>query len=203
MSKPEILRGYRDDAPSLIPRFEALRTLDVLAPAAALLPKVPSRILDVGAGTGRDAAWLVANGHQVVAVEPVDELREAGMRLHPSERIRWVKDELPSLDSLENDAAGYDLVLVVGVWQHLMPEEHAQAVGVLADKVAPRGRLIMSLRQGPGAASRLCYPADPTAIVAYAKNAGLRLEMRCETRSLQQENRDQGVTWTWVSLDRL
>lgn len=202
MSRPEVLRGYADVAAELIPRFEALRPLDVLGPVAALLPKLPSRILDVGAGTGRDAAWLVESGHHVVAVEPVDELREAGMRLHPSEQIKWVNDELPSLETLQNDAAGYDLVLVAGVWQHLLPKDHRQALRVLADKVQPRGRLIISLRHGPGPASRPCYPADPDCVVAYAEDAGLRLQMRCFAPSIQQGNRDLGVTWTWVSLER-
>ncbi|HYJ51710.1 MAG TPA: methyltransferase domain-containing protein [Allosphingosinicella sp.] len=92
MDKPDILQGYAANAAELIPRFDALSTRDVLAPVAALLPARPSRVLDIGAGTGRDAAWLADQGHHVVAVEPVEELREAGMALHPSERIAWVKD---------------------------------------------------------------------------------------------------------------
>jgi hypothetical protein len=37
-------------------------------------------------------------GHRVVAVEPTDELREAGMTLHKSMGIEWVADGLPDLD---------------------------------------------------------------------------------------------------------
>ena len=40
-----------------------------------LLPRPPGRALDVGAGTGRDAAWLARLGFQVVAVEPSGVLR--------------------------------------------------------------------------------------------------------------------------------
>jgi protein-L-isoaspartate O-methyltransferase len=32
-------------------------------------------VLDIGSGTGRDAAGLAAMGHSVVAVEPTAELR--------------------------------------------------------------------------------------------------------------------------------
>ena len=46
----------------------------------ALIPATPSRVLDVGAGTGRDAAALAALGHSVVAVEPTPELRAHGQR---------------------------------------------------------------------------------------------------------------------------
>jgi protein-L-isoaspartate O-methyltransferase len=140
MSKPDILRGYAVDAPELIPRFEAIRIEELLAPGAAMLPGSPSRILEIGAGTGRDAAWPAERGYQVVAVEPVDELREAGMALHFSERIVWIKDQLPALKGLV-DASTYDLVLVLAVWQHILPTEHRLAVETLAEKLTSKGRL--------------------------------------------------------------
>jgi len=93
-------------------------------------------------------------------------------------------------------------VLVIAVWQHLPPVEHREAIGVLADKLAPRGRLILSLRHGPGAAARPCHPADAERIVAYAKDAGLELRMRRSAESVQQRNRDLRVTWTWLCFER-
>ncbi len=202
MSQPDILRGYAVNAPELIPEFEAIRTLDVLAPVAAMLPSEPSRVLEIGAGTGRDAAWLVEQGHNVVAVEPVDELREAGMALHPSDKIQWVKDWLPTLHRLRDDSSGFNLILVVAVWQHLLPQDHRQAIRTLAGKVASEGRLIMSLRHGPGSTSRPCYPADPDGIIRYAEDAGVRLLMRSSAQSVQQKNRDRRVTWTWLCFEQ-
>ena len=202
MSQPDVLHGYAVAAPELIPAYEALRTPDVLAPAEALLPVRPSRILDVGAGTGRDAAWFAERGHSVVAVEPVPPFRQAGMALHPSHRIRWLDDRLPSLDRLRGEAARYDLILVIGVWQHLPPEEHRQAIGTLSVMLAAEGRLIISVRHGPGSPTRPCFSADPDRIVGYAEDAGMRLRMRRSAGSLQQGNRDLGVTWTWLCFER-
>ena len=201
MSKPDILRGYAFDAAELIPQFEAIRTEEVLAPVAAMLPDSPSRILEIGAGTGRDAAWLAERGHRVVAVEPVDELREAGMALHLSERIEWVKDRLPALEGLAG-ATAYDLVLVLAVWQHLLPADHGDAVETLAGTLAFGGRLILSLRHGPGSPLRPCYCASPEEIVGFAEDAGLRLLMRRAAKSIQQRNRHRGVTWTWLCFER-
>lgn len=192
MSQPDILRGYAVEAAELIPEFEAIRTLDVLAPMAAMLPSEPSRVLEIGAGTGRDAAWLVEQSHNVIAVEPVDELREAGMALHPSDKIQWVKDWLPTLHQIRYDSSGFNLILVVAVWQHLLPQDHRQAIRTLAGKVASEGCLIMSLRHGPGSTSRICYPADPDGIIRYAEDAGMRLLMRSSAKSVQQKNRDRG-----------
>lgn len=201
MDQDAVLRGYAQDAADLIPRYEALQTPDVLAPIGDLLPDEGCRVLDVGAGTGRDAAWLTARGHRVVAVEPVSALREAGMTFHPTDRIRWVDDRLPSLGRLRRRST-YDLILVIGVWQHLPPEQHRQAMETLALKLSSRGRLIISLRHGPGASNRPCFAADPDTIISYAEQAAMRLRTRRTAGSVQQENRDLGVTWTWLCFER-
>ena len=62
---------------------------------AGLLPTAPALMLDIGAGSGRDAAWLAAAGHQMLAVEPAAALRQHGQRLHPDERICWLDDRPP------------------------------------------------------------------------------------------------------------
>ena len=54
-----------------------------------LLPEAGARILDAGAGTGRDAAALAAMGHRVVAVEPMARFLSDARAGHPSSRIRW------------------------------------------------------------------------------------------------------------------
>ena len=90
-------------------RFEAISPDDLYKPIADLLPIQSSRLLDLGAGTGRDAAWLAEKGHQVLAVEPVDELRQAGMGLHRSPKIEWISDRLPALrKSPEAGFTSYD-----------------------------------------------------------------------------------------------
>ena len=69
-------------------------------PVLHLLPTVPSDVLDIGAGTGRDAAALAGMGHRVVAVEPTVALRDRAALLHPSPRIEWIEDYLPRLARL-------------------------------------------------------------------------------------------------------
>ncbi|HEX8064028.1 MAG TPA: class I SAM-dependent methyltransferase [Allosphingosinicella sp.] len=197
-----ILAGYAGDADDLITRFEALRTVDVLAPVMALLPTRASRILDVGAGTGRDAAWFAGHGHDVVAVEPVPELRRAGMDLHRLANLAWLDDSLPLLASVTAGGAVFDLIVAIGVWQHLRAEEQPRALTTLATLVAPEGRLIISVRHGPGAPTRPCFGANVDQMIGCAEGAGLKLLMRQEAESVQQQNRDAGVRWTWLCLER-
>lgn len=195
-------QGYAADAADLIPRFEALSTEAVLAPALTLLPVGPCRVLEVGAGTGRDAAWLAARGHRVTAVEPVAALREAGMALHPSPNITWLDDRLPDLAEVCRRGETYDLILLIAVWQHLPPEHHSRAIATLAALTAPKGRLIVSLRQGPGAPTRPCFPASPDEITRAAEAAGLSPALNLDAPSVQQANRDAGVTWRWLGFEK-
>lgn len=62
----------------LLDRYETVSAPDLHGPVADLLPAAPSQVLDVGAGSGRDAAWLAKMGHEVLAVEPSATFREAG-----------------------------------------------------------------------------------------------------------------------------
>ena len=76
----DVIQGYAAASVEMIPRFEAISSAQLYMPVADLLPASPSRIVDIGAGTGRDAAWLAGMGHDVTAVEPVDALRRGGHR---------------------------------------------------------------------------------------------------------------------------
>jgi SAM-dependent methyltransferase len=201
MHDRDIVQGYAADAAKLVEPFEAISCVELFAPVADLLPVRPCRVLDVGAGTGRDAAWLAEQGHQVVAAEPVRELREAGRKLHRSPSIVWVDDRLPALPGLTGAGERFDILILIGVWQHLQPEERAVAIESLASLAADRARLIMSLRHGPGAPTRPCFPCDPDETIGSAAGAGLGLVRRREAPSIQQKNREAGVTWTWLAFD--
>lgn len=70
-----LLRGpsllVRDDhALDLVTRYEAIDPSKLHGWLSGLIPRLPGTVLDVGAGSGRDAAWFASQGHDVVAVEP-------------------------------------------------------------------------------------------------------------------------------------
>jgi hypothetical protein len=67
--------GYAAEAEALVAQYESLSFADVRRPVRHLFPTAPCGVVDIGAGTGRDAAGFTALGHRVVAVEPTAELR--------------------------------------------------------------------------------------------------------------------------------
>jgi SAM-dependent methyltransferase len=202
MTLHTIFEGYAADAGELIPRFEALQTELVLAPVLDHLPSRSCRTLDVGAGTGRDAAWLAERGHHVLAVEPVGELRRAGQALHHERNLEWLDDSLPRLRRTRALGETFDLILCVAVWQHLPAGQHELALATISSLAAPRGRVIVSVRHGPGAPNRTCFAADTNRLVASAQDTGLELVLRRRTGSVQPRNQRAGVTWDWLCFDR-
>ena len=99
-TRPLGTRGYDQAASRLL--STRLSFEEVHFHVLHLLPAHPSRILDVGAGPGHDAATLARKGHEVVAVEPTPELRQGAMNLYSALPIEWIDDSLPRLEAVMN-----------------------------------------------------------------------------------------------------
>lgn len=197
----DVMRGYAQVTAEWIARSEAISPEQLYAHVADLLPVSPSTVVDIGAGTGRDAAWLAGLGHDVTAIEPVAELRQAAMARHASSKIRWLDDRLPDLSAVQNPD-GFDLVLVNGVWQHLDDAARSIAMQRLAELTAIDGTVIISLRHGPGAPGRPVHQVRPEDTVNSARERGLSLVRQREAGSIQAANRTAGVHWTWLAFTR-
>jgi len=172
--------GYAESADRLAEDYERIAFADVHRAILPLFPAAPGRVLDIGAGTGRDAAALAALGHSVVAVEPVAELRAHAARLHPSPAITWLDDALPDLDRLHAQDGRFELVMLTAVWMHLDAEERQRAMPRVAALLSPGGLLALSLRHGPVPAGRRMFDVSAAETIALAREAGLALAHQSE-----------------------
>lgn len=197
----DVIKGYSEVSDEWIERSERISNSDLFKHVIDLLPDPPSRIADIGAGTGRDAGWFANMGHHVTAVEPTARLRLAGTALHRSANIRWVDDRLPDLRALPEHVR-FDCILLNGVWQHLDHDQRSAAISRLTDLVDTGGLLVLSLRHGPGAAGRPVFPIDVDDTLEAATSAGFRVERCCVADSIQAANCAAGVHWTWLALRR-
>lgn len=192
------LEVYARNGAALAARYAAVDADAVFAPLVGMLPP-PGRMLDVGAGTGRDAAWFATRGFSVTAVEPTDSLRHAG-EAHTGAFVTWCTDTLPQLGTLAGQR--FDFILVNAVWHHLDPSERDLAIARLAALARPGGRLLISLRRGPDLPGQPVARMEPEAEIARATAAGLALVARRDAASEQTENRAAGVSWSWLALQR-
>ncbi|KAA2236714.1 class I SAM-dependent methyltransferase [Salinarimonas soli] len=189
--------GYAEAAPALTRQYESVTFEEVHRDMLPLFPERPSRVLDIGAGTGRDAAALALRGHAVTAVEPTQELREHGQSLHAAAGIRWVDDGLPDLAEVEADRGGFDLILLTAVWMHLDEPERARGMRRVAELLAPGGLVVLSLRHGPVPAGRRMFDVSGDETQALAARNGLAAVGRVERDDAL--GRDD-VRWTFLAL---
>ena len=194
--KPSVIEIYQAHAATLRARYDSVDTGDVLVPVIDLLPPATD-LLDVGAGSGRDAAWFAARGHRVTAAEPVVEFRAAIALRAPA--VRVVDAQLPALDGV---CGRFGVILVGALWHHLESAAREAAFMRIAGLLAPAGLLLLSLRHGPVPPGMPIHALDPKDETARAEAAGLRL-LRCVSGlSHQQENIAAGVHWTWLALGK-
>jgi SAM-dependent methyltransferase len=192
--------GYAANAPRMFAGHEGFEAYH--QPVLHLIPDGPCRVLDIGAGPGVDAAWFAGRGCQVVAVEPTDALRLPAMALHPSPAIAWLDDSLPDLEVLTARDEQFDLILLTGVWMHLDAAERARAMPRIAARLAPGGRLILSLRHGPVPPGRVMFEVTGEETIALGTREGLHAVLNQGAESVLEINRASKVTWTWVVLDK-
>lgn len=188
--------GYEEDAERLVERYDSTPFVEKHRAVLDLLPTRPGRVLDVGAGTGSDAAWLAGQGHAVLAVEPVELFRRAAAIRHPSPRIEWLADSLPSLRETASRCATFDLVMITAVWMHLDREQREEAMPKVAALLRHGGRLVMSLRHGPIPANRRMFEVTAEETMDLAEREGLSVLRSVRTESAQLHNRQAGVTWS-------
>lgn len=194
--------GYLDDAAWLVPRYESISFEQKYQAVLHLLPTAPSSVLDIGAGTGVDSAWLARQGHNVAAVEPVAAFRDAGIQLHSPLQIEWIDDSLPELLKMASRKETFDLVLVSAVWHHLAPEERQHAMSRMAPLMKPGATLVMSLRHGPSPPNRRVFDVCPDEPIDLALSHSLQLIEKAHAPSQQLLNRQAGVSWTWLAFAR-
>lgn len=139
-----------------------------------LLPGPQAAVFDIGAGSGRDAAWLAALGYEVVAAEPASAMRMEAARLHPTARISWTDDALPDLAGVLRAGLSFDFVLVSAVWQHVHPSLRSRAFRKITSVLKPGALVVLTLRHGPDTDGRSTHPVSAEEIEVLARDHGLR-----------------------------
>jgi SAM-dependent methyltransferase len=95
----------------------------------------PCDVVDLGAGTGKLTRALVAHGHRVTAVEPLDEMRaELGVALPGLRTLAGSAEEIPLPD------ASADVVTCAQAFHWF---DHTSAMPEIARVLRPRARLAL------------------------------------------------------------
>ncbi|WEM40959.1 class I SAM-dependent methyltransferase [Photobacterium sp. DA100] len=159
----------------------------------------PPCVLDVGAGSGRDALWFAENGCEVYAVEPAEALRGIGKRHTQAKEVVWLDDSLPELKKVISLGIRFDYILLSAVWMHIPPSERERTFRKLSNLLAPNGKLIITLRHGDFDDGRKNHGVSAEEIEQFAKERALHVCLKTELSSDAMGR--SSVQWQTVVLN--
>ena len=138
---------------------------------------IPGQTADIGCGSGRDAAWLNANGYPAEGFDASEGLLAEARERHP--QIQFSTAVLPGLDGIVE--GGFANVLCETVIIHLEPEAVTPAVERLLAILVPGGILYLSWRVTEGADrrdehGRLNAAFDPERVLRALKATQILLD---------------------------
>jgi SAM-dependent methyltransferase len=196
---------YDVHAQQLTEQYESLEAHAVHHWLMDLLPTgVNSRALDVGAGSGRDAAWLVSRGFEVWAVEPSKVMRQEAQKRHAEAAITWLDDHLPALErtrmAASQQGVSFNFILMSAVWMHLAPQLRETAFKKLMGLLAAEGILAVTLRCGPAPAEREMYEVTEEEIRQLSTEYGATV-LRCLSAP-DQSGRSE-ISWIQMVLQKI
>lgn len=178
---PQTTSYYDANAAAVAERYEHAEMAGL---HQLLLPRLPSgsRVLEVGCGSGREAAFLLANGYDVTALDASTPMIETALRHHPELQGRLRQASLP-LDEdnglLTNPCDG---VVCIAVLMHIPERDLFGAAFQLKRLLKKGGKLVLSTSFGRegldgnrDAAGRLFAERPPEKIRLLFERLGFRL----------------------------
>jgi SAM-dependent methyltransferase len=188
---------YDRHAEAVAQRYESIPAETVHRWLLDTLPPARTAVLDVGAGSGRDAAWLAGRGYDVVAVEPSPGMLECARRLHADVPVHWIQDSLPDLAKLSRTGLSFNLILLSAVWMHVPPGSRERAFRKLINLLRPGGTLAITLRNGPAEPERGIFPVSEDELARFARNHAAFVE---SSATQPDELGRQEVSWTHLVI---
>lgn len=143
----------------------------------AVLKKPNARVLDLGAGAGRDSQYIAekgaANNISVIAIEPALMLAELGKQQTQGLNVKWLQDSLPDLNTVTKQEVSFDLILLSAVWMHIPESQRSRSLRKLANLLKPGGKLVISLRHGKSGDERNMFEVCSDQLIQLGKTVGL------------------------------
>ncbi|PTP28813.1 class I SAM-dependent methyltransferase [Vibrio splendidus] len=190
---------YNENAVQLAKQYDSLEFENVHRAWRMYWPCGATRVLDVGAGSGRDTRWFVEQGCSVVAVEPANELRQLGS-LNSSTQVQWLDDALPALSKVRKLCSHYDLILLSAVWMHLNSAVRKESISVLSELLSENGKLVITLRHGGFNDGRSAYRVSVEQLERLSEAVGLTVcHVAEDTDSLKRTE----ISWQTVVLEHV
>jgi SAM-dependent methyltransferase len=153
MANENVTRYFNDKADECAALWDSI---DRAAFHSDILPAIDRKagggalkILDIGAGSGADAAMLAERGHHVLAVDPSEKLLDHARATFAHPEIEYLQDELPALGAVKTRGEKFDVVFLSAVWQYIPPAQCKESLEAIRDLSAPDAIVLISYPTPP------------------------------------------------------
>lgn len=199
LSELDPIGFYNQHAEELAWVYESVSFEDLYPQLVPVLSSGGKMVLDVGAGSGRDAAWIASHGNTVVAVEPARKLLEIAQKLHAHPNILWGDSRLPELAIAGIVDEQFDIILVGAVWIHVSSENQNTSLARIHELLKGGGSAYITLRNGPDDPERRLNQVLVDEFKASAVSAGFQVELLEE---VSDKLRRKGIRWHLMKLNK-
>jgi cyclopropane fatty-acyl-phospholipid synthase-like methyltransferase len=187
MPRSKVIQYFNDNAEKLSAQYNSLDRAKVHADLIDLLPPAKKlRMLDIGAGSGADAAFFAALGHEVVAAEPAINLRDIANKTFKNKRIEWNGDTLPGLKSTTASGKKFDVIYAIGTLQYLNKKDRTKALKKIAALLNDGGLLEIQYPTPPSREYQ--FPVGTGEIADFVKRFNASAQGGVQLEIVHQKN---------------
>jgi len=136
------LKHYIDNAAALVTRYEDADVKQLQHELAEAFPS-GTELLELGCGSGRDAAFLLGKGFDVTVIDGCQAMLDHAVRLHPELQERMHLLKLPG--PIPFPDADFDGVYAIAVLMHLDAEGTRAVLREVTRVLKENGRLFFSV----------------------------------------------------------
>lgn len=157
---------YDANSETLFNRYRSVSAENVFKKSLGFFPQKPTRILDVGAGSGRDSLWLAGKGHDLTSVEPSKGMRDKIISMGIPTNMQLVDASLPNLTSPDIKSHSYGFILCSAVWMHLEAHDRIASLARFNELLAHKSdaAVLLSFKLAPPEPESDMYQLDPEQI---------------------------------------
>ncbi len=166
---------YGAQAGLLAKVYNAVATPDAVPDFAAVLLQMPDRdklwALDLGCGSGRDAAWMADQGFNVVAVDGAPEMLAELKKSNARPNIQILQDAAPEIAELKKLGRKFDVFLMNAFLFHMNEKEREIMYENLKEVSNAGAYVYVTLRHGPVPQGRAMFSVPVEELAGFAKRS--------------------------------
>jgi SAM-dependent methyltransferase len=138
----KLLSYYNQEAKRLCTKYESADMSQIHAWLLEIIPS-DSSILELGCGSGREAAFLHSKGYRVLATDGSEGILREAISFHPE--LKGVISRLTIPAAFPFRDASFESVLAIGVLMHLQEKDIQLTVDEVSRVLTASGRFVFSV----------------------------------------------------------